>query len=107
MWDGTVVESRDYYSLKRFNDHAALRSAILADAAAGRLPIINFITRNCRPGPDGQTPSESLPYLPPHSFYLEFEIGVPGAPTLDYRSIEICPEATDTLALFDYESPVR
>ena len=107
MWDGTVVESRDYYSLKRFNDHAALRSAILADAAAGRLPIINFITRNCRPGPDGQTPSESLPYLPPHSFCLEFEIGVPGSPTLDYRSIEICPEATDTLALFDYESPVR
>ena len=79
---------------------------ILADAAAGRLPIINFITRNCRPGPDGQTPSESLPYLPPHRFYLEFATGVPGVRT-DYRSIEICPEATDTLALFDYESPVQ
>lgn len=96
MEDGSVVTSDDYYVLKRPNDHADLRSAILADAAAGRLPIINFITRNYRPGPDGLTPADSLPYLSPYSCRLDFDLDLRGIPF----SIEICPEATETIGLF-------
>ena len=81
-------------------DNAALRGAILADAKAGRLPVVNFITRNSArihsvPSSIGK---DAFGFV--GDLYLMFEIAEPAAGDLRFVTLPITPEATETLALF-------
>lgn len=77
-------------------DPAALREAVLADAGAGRLPVVNFLTRNVILQTEGSY------YQIRNELYLYFDNGVwPDGTKYSYMSIPIASTAVETLALFE------
>lgn len=75
---------------------AALREAVLADAGAGRLPVVNFLTRNVILQTEGSY------YQIRNELYLYFDNGVwPDGTKYSYMSIPIASTAVETLALFE------
>ena len=79
-------------------DAAALRDAVLADARAGRLPIVNFITRESKPNMEEVRQFGSGQYIL-DNLYLMFEYRGSG-PYTDYLSINITDTAEETIKLF-------
>lgn len=71
-------------------DRSALRAAVLADAAAGRLPVMNFLTRQDAWFEDGEIGKRGYEEL-----YLCFE-----GRELQYLQIPIAATAEETLKLF-------
>lgn len=102
--EGKIDEEVDEYGMINYayedlecRDPAALRQAVLADAAAGRLPIVNFLTLNV--GYFNGT-SDEVYYRWSSDLYLWFRLQGTEEDGWNTRSIPITETATETIKLF-------
>jgi ABC-2 type transport system permease protein len=79
-------------------DPAALREAILADAAAGRLPIVNFLSLNSDWFNSRWNRSQG--YYFSSELSLWFQIEAKNGSGWEYRTISIVDTAAETIKLF-------
>ena len=98
--DGNYYQVSNDIEIRGAERKAALRSAILADAAAGRLPILNFMTGGSEQGETTIIGSDGSVYsVYPFDLHLEFDRNDPVFGQ-HFWYIPLCPEATETIHLF-------
>ena len=95
-WEIDADGTKNYGTRERIcRDPKALRDAVLADARAGRLPVVNSLVRSRYSQENGGR--EEMPYL-----YLAFELSDNSGRFMgEYLQIPITDTAVETIALFE------
>lgn len=106
LLEGKFEEAVDEYGMVNVGyedlecrDPAALREAVLADAAAGRLPIVNFLTLNAELYENAFC--EGRGYLYSSDLQLWFEFNRSARGSFYAFAIPITESATETIKLFE------